>query len=141
MNLLDEFVGSPRRQISFHRFSRFAVVLLFLCIQGCGKSADESKLIGSWQFTIQKSILVLGGDHKCELRGAADKPVLIGTWHVRDNRLIIVYNSAADTSGVVRVAGFAMTNDTRIAELSDSLMVLHNWGGPSNRLVRIEVSH
>ena len=114
-----------------------AGLLLFLV--GCGQPIKESRLIGAWQFDVEHSIMVLDTNHTFTLRSEkGDASGLIGDWHLQGGRLIIVGHTWTDGSNALRTF---KTNDTTIAELSDTRMVLQNWGGPVSSLTKVVSSH
>ena len=110
---------------------------LLLCIVGCSKPVEESSLIGTWQFDAQHSIMVLDASHAYTLKGDDGRSIL-GEWRLEGHRLITVGQTWTNQSAAIRVS---VTNDTQITELTDSRMVLKNWGGPVSSLTRIVTSH
>ncbi|HZL43165.1 MAG TPA: hypothetical protein VFD66_07770 [Verrucomicrobiae bacterium] len=109
-----------------------------VCICGCGKPIDESRLIGAWQFNAQRTIMVLETNHAYTLKGENDNgPATLGEWRLQGHRLITIGQIAKVSSGSIRIH---QTNDSRIKELTESRMVLKNWGGPTYALTRVSTS-
>ena len=93
----------------------------------------ENRLLGEWQFDARRTIMVLDSSHVYRLK-AEDGRTTFGEWKLAGNRLITI--GQAWVSGAVAIKT-AVTNDTRIKELTDSRMVLQNWGGPATTLTRV----
>ena len=120
-----------------HKFAVSAFVGLLLCLSGCGKPIAESRLLGAWQFDVRRTIMVLETNHTYTLK-ADDGRTTIGDWRLQGRRLITIGHLWTNKSTAIPVA---LTNDTRITELSDSRMVLQNWGGPVSSLTRVVTNH
>ena len=120
-----------------HKFAVGTVVGLLFCILGCGKPIEESSLLGTWQFDVQRAIMVLDTNHTYTLK-ADDGRATLGEWKLQGHRLITIGQSWTNESAAMRVS---VTNDTRIIELTDSRLVLQNWGGPVSSLTRVVANH
>ena len=93
----------------------------------------ESSLIGDWQFDVHRTIMVLNPSHVYRLR-ADDGRTTFGEWRLEGSRLITIGQAWMNGANAIKVA---VTNDTQIKELTDSRMVLQNWGGPATTLTRV----
>lgn len=128
---------ATRTQTMKHQFTVFTISSLLLCLAGCGKPVEESSLVGAWQFDVQHTIMVLDASHAYTLK-ADDGRTTLGEWRLEGHRLITVGQMWTNQSTAIRLSD---TNDTRITELTDSRMVLQNWGGPVSRLTKVVPAH
>jgi len=110
---------------------------LLLCLVGCGKPVEEGRLVGSWKFDAQQTTMALETNHTYALK-AGDGRTTLGQWKLEGNRLITIGQTWTNQSGAIQVS---VTNDTKIAELSETRMVLQNWGGPISSLTRVVSNH
>jgi hypothetical protein len=83
--------------------------------------------------------MVLNTNHTYSLK-ADDGRTTLGQWSLQGNRLITTRESWTDASGAVTAIMPPMINDTKVAKLTDSKMILQNWGGPASSLTRTNVS-
>jgi len=120
-----------------HKFAVISISGLLLCLVGCGKPIAESSLLGTWRFDVQHTVMVLDASHAYTLK-ADDGRTTLGEWRLEGHRLITVGQTWTNQSAAFRIS---VTNDTKITELTDSRMVLQNWGGPVSSLTRIVASH
>ena len=132
-----------RHQISHHKCMKHKIAVstiacFLLCILGCGKQVDESRLFGTWQFDAEHSIMLLATNHTFTLKPDDGSSTLGGDWRLEGNRLITSGQTYTNGSMVMRAA---KNNDTKITELTDSRMVLKNWGGPTATLTRVASDH
>ena len=97
---------------------------------------SERNLVGEWRYDLRRTIMVLDVSHVYRLK-SDDSPTIFGEWKLEGNRLITIGQVWMSGATATKVA---VTNDTRIKELSDSRMVLQNWGGPGTTLTRITTS-
>ena len=93
----------------------------------------ESQLLGEWQYDVRRTIMVLDSSHVYRLK-ADDGRTTFGEWKLEGNRLITIGQAWLNGPTAIKLA---VTNDTAIKELSDSRMVLQNWGGPATTLTRV----
>jgi hypothetical protein len=110
---------------------------LLLCLAGCGRPIEEGRLLGTWEFDVQQTRMVLDANHAYTLK-ADDGRTTLGQWRLVGSRLITIGQTWTNQSGAMQVS---VTNDTKITELSDTRMVLQNWGGPIATLTRVVSSH
>src|SRR5215471_13636474 len=97
-----------------------ALVGLLLCIAGCGKPIDESRLVGAWLFPYG-AVLTLATDHTYS-RKEPDGRTELGQWYIHGDHLMKVWK---DTYTYASRAGYlVVTNGWSIAELTDLRMVL-----------------
>ena len=120
-----------------HKIAVSAIACLLLCIPGCGRPINESRLLGAWQFDVQRTTMTLDTNHTYTLK-ADDGRTTLGEWKLQGNRLITIGQTWTNASGAMRVT---LTNDTRITELTDSRMILQNWGGEASTLTRVVANH
>jgi hypothetical protein len=120
-----------------HKIAVSAIACLLLCIPGFGRPINESRLLGAWQFDVLRTTMTLDTNHTYTLK-ADDGRTTLGEWKLQGNRLITIGQTWTNASGAIRVA---LTNDTRITELTDSRMILQNWGGEASTLTRIVANH
>ena len=121
-----------------HKIAVSTIASLLLCILGCGKQVDESRLFGTWQFDAEHSIMSLATNHTFTLKPGDGSSTLGGEWRLEADRLITSGQIYTNGSMVIRAA---KNNDTKITEFTDSRMVLQNWGGPASTLTRVAADH
>ena len=141
MRELDSLGGrahAPRTQTMKHIIPVITISGLLLCLVGCSKPIAESSLIGTWQFDTEHSIMLLATNHTFTLKLEDGSSTLGGDWRLEGSRLITTGQIYTNGSMVIRAA---KNNDTKITELTDSRMVLQNWGGPVSSLTRVVPSH
>jgi hypothetical protein len=125
-------------KIMKHKITVSGVVCLLLCVCGCSKQVDESRLFGTWQFDAEHSIMSLAANHSFTLKSDDGSSTLGGVWRLEGGRLITSGQVYTNGSMVIRAA---KDNDTRVTELADTRMILQNWGGSVSTLTRVEVGH
>ena len=111
-----------------------ALVGLLLCIAGCGKPIDESRLVGAWMYPYG-AVLTLATNHTYS-RKEPDGRTELGQWYVRGHYLMHVWTNTYTYAS--RTGYLVVTNGYTIAELTDSRLVLKNGlGDPGATLTRI----
>jgi len=112
-----------------------ALVGLLLCLSGCSKPIDESRLVGEWKYPFRDAVLTLATNHGYREQ-EEDGRTKLGQWYVRGHYLMWVWTNTytyASRSGYLVV-----TNGVSIAELTDSHLVLKGGlGEPAYTLTRI----
>jgi len=80
----------------------------------------------------------LATNHTFTLKPEDGSSTLGGDWRLDGSRLITTGQVYTNGSMVIRAA---KNNDTKITELTESRMVLQNWGGPVSSLTKVVPSH
>jgi len=78
--------------------------------------------------------MLLAANHTFTLQPDAGATTLGGNWRLEGSRLITSGQIYTNGSTVILAA---KNNDTDITELTESRMVLQNWGGPVASLTKI----
>lgn len=142
LRLAEYMIGSRARATRTpnmkHKLAVITIPGLLLCLVGCGKPIQESNLIGLWQFDAEHSIMLLATNHTFTLKPEDGNSTLGGNWRLEGSRLITSGQIYTNGSMVIRAA---KNNDTKITELTETRMVLQNWGGLVSTLTRIVTDH
>ena len=82
--------------------------------------------------------MLLATNHTFTLKPEDGNSTLGGNWRLEGSRLITSGQIYTNGSMVIRAA---KNNDTKITELTETRMVLQNWGGLVSTLTRIVTDH
>jgi hypothetical protein len=140
-NRLDNLVHAPEMPIMKNSPLTIAaglvltITLVFL-LAGCGRSIQESKVVGSWQVYLNPKraiIYTYRKDHSWTLtvtgRKFSEDTAVIGDWRLNGDQLVTVMR-AVTNNNLAEIFSIAMFNNAtnRIVELSDSVMIWRNEG-------------
>lgn len=117
--------------------SIIAIIATFcICIFCYSKPIEEAKLLGSWQADVPmtKSVFTFHINHTFSLTGNGSN--LVGKWSLDGNYLVIDKQSWTSGNTAVNISG--RTQRTKIAELTDSMLVLRNFGGDATSMKRVD---